>query len=81
MNTIIKTSTRIITEKIENAAYEATLQCLNKYRTDDDDYLRLAFAEAYLAASKLALGDSITDKQKHDYVKRGFTLAVIKFQG
>jgi len=77
----IKTAKRALADKVEVAAYEAAISTLAKYKTDNQDFLQLAFAEAFLAASKIATGDNFSQLQFYQIVKQGYNVALIEFQG
>jgi hypothetical protein len=70
-----------LADKVEVAAYEAAISTLAKYKTDNQDFLQLAFAEAFLAASKIATGDNFSQLQFYQIVKQGYNVALIEFQG
>ena len=77
----IKTVKRALADKVEVAAYEAAISTLAKYKTDNQDFLQLAFAEAFFAASKIATGDNFSQLQFYQIVKQGYNVALIEFQG
>ena len=79
--TPIKTTKRTIAELVELTAYQAAISTLAKYKTDNQDFLQLAFAEAFLAASKIATGDNFSQLQFYQLVKHGYNVALIEFQG
>lgn len=81
MNTIIKTAKQAIAEKVQTAAYKAAISTLAKYKTDNEDFLQLAFAESFFAASKIATGDNFSQLQFYTLVKHGYNVALIEFQG
>ena len=77
----IKTTKAKLADKVEVAAYEAAISNLAKYKTDNQDFLQLAFGEAFLAASKIATGDNFSQLQFYALVKHGYNVALIEFQG
>ena len=80
MNTI-KTVKATLAGKVQDSAYKAAINTLAKYKTDNQDFLQLAFAEAFLAASKIATGDNFSQLQFYQIVKQGYNVAIVEFQG
>jgi len=77
----IKTAKRKIGDEVESAAYQAAHATMVKYNTEDEDFLRLAFAEAFLSSSKIATGDNFSQVQFYQLVKNGYNVALSVFLG
>jgi len=77
----IKTVKHQIADKVQVAAYQAAISTLAKYKTDNEDFLLMAFGEAFFAASKIATGDNFSQLQFYKLVKHGYNVAIIEFQG